>query len=156
MIKMTKREWLASLGLAIAGARGKFSRDAIAALKAEEERCAKEDIPLPWTEIVKPESKGKRGRKKQIKSGLTAYEKAHGVEEDSSTVNTLTRAEIVSAPIRREETTAWVNDNGTLIAIQYCGGCGRTISRCSHDVPIAPKWLGGGLAMLIKPVMTNV
>lgn len=153
---MTKREWLTGLGLAIAGARGKFSRDAVAALKAEEDRCKKEDIPLPWIEPVRPESKGKRGRKKQTKSGLTAYEKAHGVEEDSFFPSTLTRAEIVSAPIRRKETTAWVNDDGTLIAIQYCGGCGKTISRCSHDVPIVPKWLGGGVAMLSKPVMTNV
>jgi len=154
---MTKREWLAERGLAIPGARGKFSRDANAALKAEEERCAKEGIPLPWTEIVKPESTGRRGRKPKVKIGLTAYEKAQGVTEpENPIVRKIERAEIISPPIRRAETAAWVIDNGTRIALQFCSGCGRSISRCSHELPIAPKWLGGGVAMLERPENVNV
>jgi hypothetical protein len=143
---MTKREWLAKQGLAIAGARGKFSRDANEALKNEEARCKAEDVPLPWTEAVKPEPK----RKKRVK-GVAAFEKSQGGGETSDVPARKVAAEIVSAPKQREETVAWVVENGVRFAIQFCGKCQRSISRCTHDVPYAPDFLGGGLASFVKP-----
>lgn len=147
----TKREWLAEKGLAIAGARGKFSTDANAALATEEARCKAENIPLPWVEIVKPEPK----RKKRNKGTVTAFEKSQGIEETVATPTRKVAAQIISAPRRREETVAWVVENGVRFAIQFCGQCQRSISRCSHDVPYAPAFLGGGLASFVKPVLPN-
>lgn len=143
---MTKREWLASKGLAIAGARGKFSRDANEALKAEQTRCEAANIPLPWTEAVKPEPK----RKKRNAGSVTAFEKSQGVTEPVK-VERKNYDVIVSAPKVREETHAWVVDKGIRIAIQFCGRCQKSISRCTHDVPYAPDFLGGGLASFEKP-----
>lgn len=149
---MTKREWLAKQNLAIAGARGKFSRDANEALKNEEARCKAENIPLPWTEAVKPEPK----RKKRVK-GITAFEKSQGVTDESVKIERKQYDAVVSPPKVREETHAWVIDqNGFLIAIQYCGQCQKSISRCIHDVPYAPEYLGGGLASFVRPEVKNV
>lgn len=145
---MTKREWLAEKGLAIPGARGKFSRDAVAAITAEEARCKAEDIPLPWTEAIKPVP-GKRGRKPKSPKGITQFEKSQGVEETEPAPK---QVDIVSIPVRREETHAYVIDqNNFLVAIQFCGKCQKSISRCTHDVPYAPDYLGGGLASFEKP-----
>lgn len=146
---MTKREWLASLGLAIAGARGKFSTDAKNALACEEARCLEENIPLPWTEKEKPVA-SRRGRKPKATRGITEFEKAQGVVEIEPAPK---RAEIISIPVRRPETSAWVVDKGMVIAIQFCGKCQRSISRCIHDIPYAPDYLGGELATFVKPVI---
>jgi hypothetical protein len=146
----TKREWLAEQGLAIAGARGKFSTDANAALAAEEARCSAENIPLPWVEIVKPEPK----RKKRNNGSITAFEKSQGVTEESVTFERKQYDVIVSPPKQREETHAYVIDQyGFLVAIQFCGKCQKSISRCTHDVPYAPDYLGGGLASFTRPEM---
>lgn len=145
----TKREWLADLGLAIAGARGKFSTDAKNALAAEEARCIAENIPLPWTEIVKPEPK----RRKRVGSKVTAFEKSQGVTESDAVLVRKLPEKIVSTPVRREETVAWVVDKGIRVAIQFCGKCQKSISRCTHDIPYAPDFLGGGLASFEKPEM---
>lgn len=145
---MTKREWLAAQGLAKAGARGKFSTEANAALKAEEDRCKAENIPLPWVEAVKPVA-GKRGRKSKQPKGLTQFEKSQGIEEIEPAPKQVT---IVSIPVVREETEAWVIDqNGFLVGLMFCGKCQKSISRCTHDVPYAPEYLGGGLASFEKP-----
>lgn len=134
----TKREWLAEKNLAIAGARGKFSTDAKNALIAEEARCKAENIPLPWVEIIKPEPK----RKKRVK-GITAFEKSQGIT-DTATVERKNYDVIASVPKLREETHAYVIDqNNFVVAIMYCGGCQKSISRCTHDMPIAPAYLGG-------------
>ncbi len=147
---MTKREWLAEKGLAKAGARGKFSTEANAALKAEEDRCKAENIPLPWVEAVKPIA-GKRGRKPKVSRGITQFEKSQGVEEEP-TLRRQDYSVIVSPPKRREETHAYVVDkNNFVVAIQFCGSCQKSISRCIHDVPFAPAYLGGGLASFVKP-----
>lgn len=146
---MTKREWLAKQGLAKAGARGKFSTDAKNALAAEEARCIAEDIPLPWTEIVKPEPK----RKKRYSLRITEFEKSQGITETETPVRKLPE-KIVSTPVRRSETQAWVVDHGISVAIMYCGKCQKSISRCTHDIPYAPEYLGGGLASFEKPVMS--
>ena len=145
---MTKREWLAAQGLAKAGARGKFSTEANAALAKEEARCKAENIPLPWTEVVKPVA-GKRGRKPKAAKGITQFEKSQGVEDVELASK---QVAIVSIPKRREETHAWVVDkNGFVVAIQFCGSCQKSISRCIHDVPFAPAYLGGELASFVKP-----
>lgn len=136
---MTKREWLAKQGLAIAGARGKFSRDANEALKNEEARCKTENIPLPWTEAVKPEPK----RKKRNAGNVTAFEKSQGVTEPVK-FERKNYDVIVSVPKVREQTHAYVIDqHNFVVAIMYCGGCNKSISRCTHDMPIAPDYLGG-------------
>lgn len=145
----TKREWLADKGLAIAGARGKFSTDAKNALAAEEARCQAENIPLPWVEIVKPEPK----RKKRQAEKITAFEKSQGIEPVALEQKNYNL--IVSPPKRREETQAWVVHKGIRVAIMYCGGCQKSISRCTHDVPHAPAYLGGGLASFVKPVLPD-
>ncbi len=136
---MTKREWLAAQGLAKAGARGKFSTEANAALKAEQARCEAANIPPPWTEVVKPEPK----RKKRNSGKVTAFEKSQGIEQTDAPVRKQP-VEIVSVPKRREETHAYVIDqHNFVVAIMYCGGCNKSISRCTHDMPIAPDYLGG-------------
>lgn len=144
---MTKREWLAAKNLAIPGARGKFSREAVAAIAAEEARCAENKIPLPWTEKEKPVA-GKRGRKPKVTRGITEFEKAQGITEIEPVPK---RAEIISIPVRRPETFAWVVDKGMVVAIQFCGKCQKSISRCTHDIPYAPDYLGGQLASFVKP-----
>lgn len=144
---MDKREWLAEKGLAIAGARGKFSRDAVAAVEAEIKRCADANIPLPWTEKSKPVP-GKRGRKPKVSKGITQFEKSQGIKEVESAPKQVT---IAPNPVRRKETEAWVLDqNGFLVGLMFCGKCQKSISRCIHDVPYAPEYLGGGLATLNK------
>jgi hypothetical protein len=145
---MTKREWLAAKNLAIPGARGKFSREAVAAIAAEEARCKEKDIPLPWTEKEKPVA-GRRGRKPKVTRGITEFEKAQGITEIEPIPK---RAEIISIPVRRPETFAWVVDKGIVVAIQFCGKCQKSISRCTHDIPYAPDYLGGQLASFEKPV----
>lgn len=143
---MTKREWLAAKNLAIPGARGKFSRDAVKAIADEEKRCAEANIPLPWVEKEKPVAK--RGRKPKAPKGLTQFEKSQGVEEVEPAPKQVT---IVSVPVVREETEAWVIDqNGFLVGIMFCGKCQKSISRCTHDLPYAPAFLGGGIATLNK------
>lgn len=144
---MTKREWLAAKNLAIPGARGKFSREAVAAIAAEEARCAAENIPLPWIEKEKPVA-GKRGRKPKATRGITEFEKAQGITEIEPAPK---REEIISIPVQRSETVAWVVDKGMIVAIQFCGKCQKTISRCTHKIPYAPDYLGGGLAAFVKP-----
>ena len=63
----------------------------------------------------------------------------------------------------REETTAWAivrrgpKDpayvSEPLVAVSTCGRCTRGISYCGCDAgPVAPKYLGGELLMLTKPV----
>lgn len=159
----TKRDWLAEQGLAIAGARGKFSRDAMAALKAEEDRCKAENIPLPWVEKEKPVP-GRRGRKPKEKTsiGLTKFEQANMTDEEAAEFYYENRSDsstakipvIANIPYRREQDHAFVIDqNGFLIAIQFCGKCSKSIRRCVHDVPYAPDYLGGGLATFEKPVV---
>jgi len=125
---MKEREWLAMQGLAIAGARGKFSHKAKAAL---------------------------------------AKARADGIDIESMeyqpTINTPTVKKsapvFVSSTTQRTQTVAWALDKGSkpgmsdlIIAISTCGGCNKSISRCTHDVPLLPSWLGGGEAMLVKPV----
>ena len=152
---MDKREWLAEKGLAIAGARGKFSRDAVAAVEAEIRRCAEANIPLPWTEKPKPVA-GKRGRKPKKRKGITQFEKSQGIEEVEPTVKRQDYNIIVSPPIRRKETEAWVKDqNGFIVGLMFCGKCQKSISRCTHDVPFAPDYLGGGLATFDKTELIN-
>ena len=143
----TKRDWLAGKGLAIAGARGKFSRDAVAAIEAEEKRCSEANIPLPWIEKEKSVP-GKRGRKPKQPKGLTEFEKSQGVKEIEPVPK---QAVIAPNPVTRKETEAWVRDqNGFLVALMFCGKCQKSISRCTHDVPYAPEYLGGGLASFEK------
>jgi len=142
----TKREWLADKNLAIPGAQGKFSRNAVAAVEAEEKRCAAENIPLPWVENKKVVVK--RGHKPKVPKGLTEFEKSQGVKEIEPAPKQVT---IVSVPVVREETEAWVLDqNGFLVGLMFCGKCQKSISRCTHEIPYAPEYLGGGLATLNK------
>ena len=144
---MTKRDWLASVGLAIAGARGKFSRDAVAAVEAEIKRCADANIPLPWTEKPKPVP-GKRGRKPRVRKNITEFEKSQGVKEIEPAPKQVT---IAPNPPLRKETEAWVKDqNGFIIGLMFCGKCQKSISRCIHDLPYAPDYLGGGIATFNK------
>lgn len=144
---MTKRDWLASVGLAIAGARGKFSRDAVAAVEAEIKRCADANIPLPWTEKPKPVP-GKRGRKPKVRTTITQFEKSQGIKEIEPAPKQVT---IAPNPPLREETEAWVKDqNGFIVGLMFCGKCQKSISRCVHDMPYAPEFLGGGLATFNK------
>lgn len=148
----TKREWLAAQGLAKAGARGKFSTEANAALKAEEARCKAENIPLPWTEVVKPVA-GKRGRKPKVSKGITQFEKSQGIEDIELAPK---QAAIAPNPVIRKETEAWVRDqHGHVVGLMFCGKCQKSISRCIHDVPFAPDYLGGGMATFNKAELTK-
>lgn len=144
---MDKREWLAEKGLAIAGARGKFSRDAVAAVEAEIKRCAEANIPLPWTEKPKLVA-GKRGRKPKKPKGITQFERSQGIEEIEPAPK---KVSIAPNPPLRKQTEAWVKDqNGFIVGLMFCGKCQKSISRCTHDLPYAPDYLGGGLATFNK------
>jgi len=144
---MDKREWLAKQGLAIAGARGKFSRDAVAAVESEIKRCAEANIPLPWIEKPKPVP-GKRGRKPKVRTTITQFEKSQGIKEIEPAPKQVT---IAPNPPLRKEAEAWVKDqNGFIVGLMFCGKCNKSISRCVHDAPYAPEYLGGGVATFNK------
>lgn len=125
---MLKREWLASKGLAIAGARGRLSRQALRAVAAAE-RAHKQGTPLPWNDVSE----------------------VHLIDNNVERVTKKVHAPIITTPKRRSESVAWTIDNGVIVALQYCGGCSKTIAWCTHDVPLVPAFLGGGEAMLVKP-----
>lgn len=126
---MKEREWLAMQGLAIAGARGKFSHKAKAALA--------------------------KARADGIDIESMTYQST-----DTPTVKKSTSKPVfITSKVQRTETVAWALDKSTkpgmtdlIIAISNCGGCSKSISRCTHDVPLLPSWLGGGEALLVKPV----
>jgi hypothetical protein len=124
---MKEREWLVQQGLAIAGARGRFSREAKAALaKARADGINIESLTYTPTEVTPVKHKS---------------------------------ATIAKSVVQRTETVAWALDKATktgttdlVIAISSCSGCNKSISRCTHAVPLLPSWLGGGEALLVKPV----
>jgi len=125
---MLKREWLASQGLAIAGARGRLSRGALRSVEKAERDFKQHGVPLPWDNVSEIDK-----------------------VEPSERVDKKVYASIPDGPVRRAESVAWTVDNGVVIALQFCGGCAKTIKRCSHEIPLVPAFLGGGEAMLVKP-----
>lgn len=131
---MTEREWLAMQGLAIAGARGKFSHKAKAALA----KAYADGIDI---------------------ASLEYQPTAKTVTKQKTEPNVIKKISIIKPAEKvRDNDIMWAIDRGTkpgmsdlVIAITNCGGCGKTISRCTHDSPLLPNWLGGGVGLLIKP-----
>jgi len=127
---MKEREWLVQRGLAIPGARGRFSREAKAALaKARADGIDIESLTHVPTETTPIKRKS---------------------------------ATIIRSDVQRPETVAWAFDKATkvgttdlIIAISSCASCSKSISRCTHDIPLLPSWLGGGEALLVKPERSN-
>jgi len=127
---MKEREWLVQKGLAIPGARGRFSYEAKAALaKARADGIDIESLTYTPTEVTPIKRK---------------------------------TATIIKSVIQRTETIAWALDKGAkpgmtdlIIAISSCASCNKSISRCTHDNPLLPSWLGGGEALLVKPERSN-
>lgn len=127
---MKEREWLSMQGLAIAGSRGRLSLKAKAALA----KARADGIDIESMTYVTSESTPVKRR----------------------------TATIIKSDVRREQTVAWALDKATkagttdlIIAISTCGGCNKSISRCTHDNPLLPSWLGGGEALLVKPERSN-
>ncbi len=136
---MKEREWLALRGLAKPGARGRLSLEAKQALaQARAEGIDIESLPTPtepieYKPVIKVKTEPKEKKVSQVRVAAVQF-------DDTK---------------RREETVAWAIDKGErsdlLIALSSCYGCNKTISRCIHDTPLKPAWLGGGEALLIKP-----
>lgn len=123
---MKARDYLATKGLAIAGARGRFSREALAELR----RATAEGMHFidyvvdsttagPAKKIIAPLITKERQRKETVFFGID-----RGTQASHSAV---------------------------LIAFETCYGCMRPVGYCKHTVPQLPAWLGGGDGMWTKP-----
>lgn len=130
---MKEREWLIQQGLSKPGARGRLS----AAAKAALEKAKAEGMTFDSAAPVKADKVVKKQKTKTTRPALT-------FDFSSDKV--------------RDESVAWGIDKpsapgakSVLIAFSYCAGCGKCISRCTHDTPLLPDWLGGGEALLAKP-----
>lgn len=171
---MTKLEYAIKLGLREKGAVGRYSqaaKDAIA--KAEAEGTVFDD---PKALNDKPK------RKRRTKAEMLAadYKDARDSDVILSLKPMTTEPEITIVRTRRdkpktsektanppvaqmqvrEETLLYFIDKGkfsdTIITLDTCGGCGKGIRFCQHEVPLVPKYLGGAAGLLIKPQVTNV
>lgn len=137
---MKARDWLAAQGLAIAGARGKFSTPAIAALnKALADGEGFDD----WDE---------QGRKQPQPRERVIYLNKPKPEprvirkpKEFSTVN----APIVkSLPFVRVENTLSIVDNGVTINVDHCKN-GHSIRRCECRKIEAPAGLTGTIKLMV-------
>jgi hypothetical protein len=111
---MDKREWLASKGLAQAGSRGRFSREAEAA----------------WANHQGPQD---------IEGQITIEEAIEAeLPRDGFTLAKLPENKPV---IRKEDLAYSISDRGTIIAHGQCGKCKERINKCDCGGPWSPKWL---------------
>lgn len=128
---ITSREYLIAKGLA--GPRGRLSYEAQAAIaKAINSGEKFSDYQQVSVRLDEP---------KVIKTKVVASPK-------------------ITVDPKRTETVVWGIDkatksgqSNTLIAFDTCGSCSRSIKYCQHDVPQLPQWLGGGNALMVKPVV---
>lgn len=158
-VLMTEREYAHSLGLAKLG-RGKFSAEAKAAIA----KAKAGGMEFRSTAYV-PTGKPRGGRKPQARN-FDIVEKSEGevvvTEPKARPKVSEVRASAPRGKIdkTREQTVMYAISKGIrpgqsdlIIALDTCFGCGRSISYCTHNVPLLPKYLGGGEGMLVKPVL---
>jgi ferredoxin len=132
-MKLKEREWLVQQGLTKPGSRGRLSIAAKTAL----EKAKSEGMTFDLVGLPKADKIAKKHKPKTPRAALTIDMRSDKV---------------------RVESVAWGIDKSSkpgthdlLIAFSHCAGCGKCISRCTHDAPLLPNWLGGGEALLIKP-----
>lgn len=131
----TARDYLATKGLAIAGARGKFSH----AAKAELTRALNEGVTF--------EDWNHNGRVKAV----SANPRVHNKEVKTITIDgevfvepaPAPRTPIPPAPVRRDETMIQVIDQfGIKINIDHCTVCTRSVRKCAcRKGPQVGAWL---------------
>lgn len=131
---MKARDWLVKQGLAKQG-RGRFSREAKAALaKAISEGMSFSDFKLTGDEAPKVQR-------------VAEFRTATPVVVDRQ-------------PFRTQK-VVWAVDKGTkpshaplVVTLDSCAGCSKSISYCGcSSGPKLPKYLGGGVALLSKPII---
>lgn len=161
---MTEREYAHSLGLAKLG-RGKFSSEAKAAIA----KAKAEGMEFRSTAYV-PTGKP-RGRKANPVSATHVITNLKTTSESGEVTDNVIKqrpkVSEVKAPApkaasarTREETVMHAISKGMcpghsdlVITLDSCAGCGHSISRCTHNQPLLPKYLGGGEGLLIRPVL---
>jgi len=124
---MNKREWLASQGLAEIGKRGRFSREAEAAW-ANHMGPDPQEVPAGDAETTEPE----------IELPRDGFHLAKPVGND---------------PIIRDCTFCYaVDEDGRLVAHDFCGTCRANVARCDCEGgPDGPKYLPKQKSYLVKP-----
>jgi NAD-dependent dihydropyrimidine dehydrogenase PreA subunit len=130
----TARDYLASKGLAIAGARGKFSH----AAKAELTRALNEGVTF--------EDWDGNGRVKAVAANPRVRNEPRTITIDGEVFiepEPAPRTPIPPAPIRREETIIQVIDRfGIKVNLDHCHQCGRCVQKCACRVgPTVGAWL---------------
>jgi len=152
----TKRAYLVRLGLAKDGARGRFSKDGIAALAAVEGFVFADATPAKAAPKA-PKAPGAvsagTSRAARNVAALSGVKAATVIGERAPSP--------MDMPKRRSETVGWVVERNALIAFTSCsvkGGCGKPVSRCVCATgPKAPHYLDAGVAgtplLLVKPVV---
>jgi hypothetical protein len=160
---MKARDWLITQGLAKAG-RGKLSKAAHAALqKAVADGKTFEDYKdgkvIRANDNPSSSAKRKRNRKSVVVGGAERVDSdvhagTHGQRKESH--------ESFSLPaqtVNHDQSTVYgIDRNGRsalLIAFGDCAKCMRAVRYCIHNVPQLPEWIGGGDALMTKPVVYN-
>lgn len=117
---MNKREWLASQGLAQAGSRGRFSKEAEAAWRDHQGVTADQEDSDVITSLIDADN---------------PY--AHLPRDGFHLAK-----EPESKPVIRKEDLAYsIDDRGTIIAHGDCHGCRERINRCDCGGPWSPKYI---------------
>lgn len=147
----TKREYLVGLGLAKEG-RGRFGKDALAALAKAEAEGIVFDEPTVKPASAKPKVKQPTVKAdKAPKVSLVKQEKPKVSEQRAE------RPTPLLMPKRRPENSGFTQVRGILIRQDKCGNCTNAVSRCACTTgPRAYKWLekevGGPLVLTLdKP-----
>lgn len=139
---MKHRDWLIQQGLSKPGARGRLSKDAVAALnkaiaagtkftdwpKNGERINGNSDVMLP-------------------RSNSNNDDKDHAVKIKSrSATHEYSTVYGIDTRLRRP----------VVIAFQWCAKCLVQVRYCSHDIPQLPEYMGGGNAFITKPTETDL
>lgn len=117
---INKREWLASKGLANAGGRGRFSKEAEAA----------------WKEHL-----GETATQVEVDEILSLLEPDNPYAHLPRDGFHLAEEPIDKPVIRKENLAYTIDDRGTIIGHGACGKCHERINKCDCGGPWSPKWL---------------
>lgn len=122
---MTKRDFLASHGLAKAGTRGRFSTKAVEFL---EQAIA---AGVTFEEPVK-------AAPKVSKAEVKAADKPETVAEATASKWTAPTVSLQTI-VRPQKTHYGLSPEGFIVGWDICSDCGMGVQYCTHDVPRGPK-----------------
>lgn len=152
---MKAREYCIGLGLAKPG-KGKLSFAAHAAIKAAIDGGQTfEDYAEG--KVVKPSGTNRSSNKSLSASVLSGDVSGEPGRISSGQSEGARPKEIKSNPKTHDYNTVWgictKGRSNLPIAFQYCAKCLRQVTYCSHAVPQLPDWVGGGDALIVRPIV---